>query len=107
MLNHIAPNGIGIESVAPADDDVNSVYEYLIGNEEAVAMSDLAMNTMWWAQVKSVIRLEMRKTLFARRGLWIYVLALLPVLLFTAHTIDYVARPGANTDTLPAKVRKL
>ena len=36
MLNHIALNGIEIESVAPADDDVNSVYEYLIGNEEVV-----------------------------------------------------------------------
>jgi ABC-2 type transport system ATP-binding protein len=33
-LNHIALNGIGIESVAPADDDVNSVYEYLIGSDE-------------------------------------------------------------------------
>lgn len=33
-LNHIALNGIEIESVAPADDDVNSVYEYLIGNDE-------------------------------------------------------------------------
>jgi ABC-2 type transport system ATP-binding protein len=36
MLNHIALNGIEIESVAPADDDVNSVYEYLVGNEEVV-----------------------------------------------------------------------
>lgn len=35
MLNHIAMNGINIESVAPADDDVNSVYEYLIGPEES------------------------------------------------------------------------
>jgi ABC-2 type transport system ATP-binding protein len=35
MLNRIALNGIAIESVAPADDDVNSVYEYLIGSEEA------------------------------------------------------------------------
>jgi ABC-2 type transport system ATP-binding protein len=34
MLNRIAVNGIEIESVAPADDDVNSVYEYLIGNDE-------------------------------------------------------------------------
>jgi ABC-type transport system involved in multi-copper enzyme maturation permease subunit len=45
------------------------------------------MKKLWWAQIKSVIRLEMKKTLFAKRGLWIYVLALLPVLLFTAHTI--------------------
>ena len=33
-LNHMALNGVEIESVAPADDDVNSVYEYLIGNDE-------------------------------------------------------------------------
>jgi ABC-2 type transport system ATP-binding protein len=36
MLNHIASNGIEIQSVAPADDDVSSVYEYLIGNDEVV-----------------------------------------------------------------------
>ena len=35
MLNHVAQNGVAIESVAPADDDVHSVYEYLIGSEEA------------------------------------------------------------------------
>ncbi|MBV8819344.1 MAG: ABC transporter ATP-binding protein [Acidobacteriaceae bacterium] len=34
MLNQIAMNGVAIESVAPADDDVNSLYEYLIGPEE-------------------------------------------------------------------------
>jgi ABC-2 type transport system ATP-binding protein len=36
MLNRIALNGVEIESVAPADDDVNSVYEYLIGSDEVV-----------------------------------------------------------------------
>ncbi len=35
-LNKIALNGFEIESVAPADDDVLSVYEYLIGNDEVV-----------------------------------------------------------------------
>ncbi|HYM74745.1 MAG TPA: ABC transporter ATP-binding protein [Candidatus Dormibacteraeota bacterium] len=35
-LNQLALNGIEIESIAPADDDVLSVYEYLIGNEEVV-----------------------------------------------------------------------
>lgn len=34
LLNHIALDGIEIESIAPADDNVNSVYEYLIGGEE-------------------------------------------------------------------------
>jgi ABC-2 type transport system ATP-binding protein len=36
-LNRIALNGIGIESVAPADDDVNSVYQYLIGSAGGAA----------------------------------------------------------------------
>jgi len=35
-LNQFALNGMQIESIAPADDDVLSVYEYLIGNEEVV-----------------------------------------------------------------------
>ena len=36
MLNQIALNNIGIETVAPVDDDVNSVYQYLIGEGEGV-----------------------------------------------------------------------
>jgi ABC-2 type transport system ATP-binding protein len=35
LMNRLALNGIGVESVMPADDDVNSLYEYLIGSEEA------------------------------------------------------------------------
>lgn len=35
-LNEMAMNGIEIESITPADDDVLSVYEYLIGSEEVV-----------------------------------------------------------------------
>ncbi len=35
LLNRIALNGISVESVVPADDDVNSLYEYLIGSEES------------------------------------------------------------------------
>jgi len=42
---------------------------------------------LWLAQIRSVIRLEMKKTLFAKRGLWVYVLALLPVLLFIGYTV--------------------
>jgi ABC-2 type transport system ATP-binding protein len=34
LMNKIALDGIVFESVAPVDDDVNSVYEYLIGTEE-------------------------------------------------------------------------
>lgn len=35
LMNKIAVDGVAIESVAPIDDDVNSVYEYLIGAGEA------------------------------------------------------------------------
>jgi ABC-type transport system involved in multi-copper enzyme maturation permease subunit len=45
------------------------------------------MKRIWWAQIKAVIRLEMRKTFFAKRGLWIYVVAALPVLLFIAYAV--------------------
>jgi len=35
LMNHIATSGFEIDQVTPVDDDVNSVYEYLIGTEEA------------------------------------------------------------------------
>ncbi len=42
---------------------------------------------IWWAQIRAVIRLEMKKTFFAKRGLWIYILAALPVVLFIAYAV--------------------
>ena len=45
------------------------------------------MNRLWWTQVKAVIRLELRKTFFAKRGLWIYVVAALPVALFVVYAL--------------------
>jgi ABC-type transport system involved in multi-copper enzyme maturation permease subunit len=63
------------------------------------------MTKLWWAQIKSVIRLEMKKTLFARRGLWIYVLALLPLLLFTAHTV-LTSRDREKTRQIASKSEK-
>src|SRR2546423_1295896 len=45
------------------------------------------MMRVWWPQIKAVIRLEMKKTFFAKRGLWIYVIAALPLVLFVAYAI--------------------
>lgn len=45
------------------------------------------MKRLWWTQIKAVIRLELKKTFFAKRGLWIYVVAALPVLLFIAYAV--------------------
>jgi hypothetical protein len=43
---------------------------------------------LWLAQVRAVVRLEMRKTFLSRRGLWVYLVALAPVLLFGGRAFD-------------------
>src|SRR5579884_1623853 len=45
------------------------------------------MNRTRLTQILAVIRLEVKKTFFAKRGLWIYLLALMPLALFVAHAI--------------------
>ena len=45
------------------------------------------MIRLWCTQVLAIIRLEMKKTFFARRGLWVYLLAFAPLLLFVSHSI--------------------
>jgi ABC-type transport system involved in multi-copper enzyme maturation permease subunit len=63
------------------------------------------MTKLWWAQIKSVIRLEMKKTFFARRGLWIYVLALLPLLPFIGHGLT-VSRMRARSSRIAHRSEK-
>ncbi|HEY4362648.1 MAG TPA: ABC transporter permease subunit [Bryobacteraceae bacterium] len=48
------------------------------------------MNTSTWTQLSAVMRLELRKTFFTRRGWWIYILAFAPALLYLIHSIDSV-----------------
>jgi ABC-type transport system involved in multi-copper enzyme maturation permease subunit len=45
------------------------------------------MKTLWLTQTAAVLRLEMRKTFFSRRGLWVYLLALAPLALFVGQTL--------------------
>lgn len=45
------------------------------------------MNPLWITQILAVLRLEIRKTFFSRRGFWIYCIALAPAILFTGHSI--------------------
>jgi ABC-type transport system involved in multi-copper enzyme maturation permease subunit len=40
-----------------------------------------------WSQLTAVIRIELSKTFFSRRSLWIYLLALLPAALFYINSI--------------------
>jgi ABC-type transport system involved in multi-copper enzyme maturation permease subunit len=50
------------------------------------------MKTLWFTQIAAVLRLEMRKTFFSKRGLWVYLLALAPVAIFAAQTIIMLSR---------------
>jgi ABC-type transport system involved in multi-copper enzyme maturation permease subunit len=59
------------------------------------------MNTSSWTQILAIIRLEIWKTFFSRRGLWIYLFALAPVLLFTANSI-YAPREQARLARIAA-----
>lgn len=65
------------------------------------------MTRLWWAQIKSVIRLEMRKTLFARRGIWIYILALLPLLIFMASAAVVSHQQGRSTQIAGQGTKRL
>src|SRR5215472_1683993 len=52
--------------------------------------------TLWRAQIRAILRLELKKTLLARRGFWIYLLAFAPFVLFAGHSFYDLknGRPG-------------
>ena len=52
---------------------------------------------LWRAQIIAILRLELKKTLFARRGLWIYFLAFAPAMMFAAHSF-YKIKTGQSCD---------
>lgn len=47
---------------------------------------------LWTRQALAVMRLELKKSVISRRGLWIYFLAFAPVVVIGAHAIDHVMR---------------
>src|SRR5213592_1384954 len=49
------------------------------------------MISQWISQIGLVVRLEMRKTFFSRRGIWVYLLALAPVLIFLGHSLSEIS----------------
>jgi len=66
------------------------------------------MKSVWWRQLKAVMRLEVKKTFFAKRGVWIYLVAALPIFLFMAYAaavsreqnrIAEMSRKGEKTIT--------
>lgn len=47
---------------------------------------------LWATQLAAIIRLEMRKTFFSRRGSPVYLVALLPVLMYGGHSLVMILR---------------
>jgi ABC-type transport system involved in multi-copper enzyme maturation permease subunit len=65
------------------------------------------MTRLWWTQIKAVIRLELKKTFFAKRGLWIYAVAALPVLLYVAYAIAMSHEQHRTTEIARGSERRL
>lgn len=54
------------------------------------------MKDLWMRQIAGVLRLEMKKTFFSRRGWWIYLLALAPVFLTLMHWLFEMSHHGSR-----------
>ncbi len=65
------------------------------------------MNPLWWTQIRAIVRIEMKKTFLAKRGLWIYLLALAPVALFFAHSMVEIYQHGARQKVALKSTRPL
>src|SRR5512137_3057279 len=50
------------------------------------------MTSRWLRQALTLARLEARRAFFSRRALWVYLLALFPVVIFIGHGIDVKVR---------------
>jgi ABC-type transport system involved in multi-copper enzyme maturation permease subunit len=58
------------------------------------------MNPLWTKQIMAVLRLEIKKSFFARRGLWIYLLAAIPLLIWGARAIQLQYKTQRIRDTV-------
>jgi hypothetical protein len=72
----------------------------------------LEANSVRARQVWTIARIELRRAFFAKRGLWIYALALLPSIMFFGHGLDAkwqierMTRRGLTDPALMNSVRK-
>lgn len=54
------------------------------------------MNGVWARQLGGILRLELRKSFFSRRGWWIWLLALAPMALSILHWVLQISRPSVR-----------
>jgi ABC-type transport system involved in multi-copper enzyme maturation permease subunit len=45
----------------------------------------------WLTQIAAVVRLEMKKTFFSKRGIWVYLLALAPAAIYLMYSLSEIA----------------
>ena len=58
------------------------------------------MSPLWLRQIGAVLRLELKKTFFSKRGWWIYCLAIGPVVITLLHWLFELRRAGDRHHTL-------
>jgi hypothetical protein len=56
--------------------------------DRSVTAGARVLDTARARQIWTIARIELRRAFFAKRGLWVYVLALLPALIFFGHGVD-------------------
>lgn len=63
--------------------------------------------SLWGRQILAIMRIDLRKTFFAKRGLWIYLLAFAPEIPMVGHWLfQRGARPGEfDRDTLAQDIQ--
>lgn len=49
---------------------------------------------LWTRQITAILRMDLRRNFFSRRGIWIYLLAFAPVMIITLHAIIDRAVPN-------------
>jgi len=50
---------------------------------------------MWAAQIAAIVRLELRKNFLGKRGAVLYLLGLMPIVIFTIHSLQMISRGRA------------
>ena len=65
------------------------------------------MNPLWLTQIRAIVRIELKRTFFSRRALWIYLLALAPVALFFAHSMVEIYMHGSRQQAALKSARHL
>jgi len=100
LLNKIVSGGlVEVDAVAPADDDVNSIYQYpsdLMEDRRECSRFSRAgpkggrrssLGDSWKPDLHPCAHRSSPETCLPRRRIWIYLLALIPVLIILAQVI--------------------